>query len=198
MKAVRQSTRQVKLSKDFKVVDEETRRAFREQRLVQLEQDNYNEQEIYGGGGDDEGYSDVSVHIVPNIVPYNIYRMIPQVQKEKNQKFQTKSLRIRRTNGKYIMFSTILLINFITICRLNRPPKSLERILLDNGISPENKDDVNYFTVVADPPSNRAKRPFCSVCGYYGVYTCTRCGSRFCSIRCNESHKETRCMKFSM
>jgi hypothetical protein len=70
MKAVRQSTRQVKLSKDFKVVDEETRRAFREQRLVQLEQDNYNEQEIYGGGGDDEGYSDVSVQIVPNILTY--------------------------------------------------------------------------------------------------------------------------------
>jgi len=60
MKAVRQSTRQVKLSKDFKVVDEETRRAFREQRLTQLEQDNYNEAEVHGG---DEDASDVSIHV---------------------------------------------------------------------------------------------------------------------------------------
>ncbi len=29
-------------------------------------------------------------------------------------------------------------------------------------------------------------------------YNCTRCGMRYCSIKCNETHKETRCMKFTM
>lgn len=57
----RTSTRQVKLSKAFRVVDDETRRQVAEQRLLSLEHDNYNEQEVAGLGADDEDYaSDVS------------------------------------------------------------------------------------------------------------------------------------------
>jgi hypothetical protein len=41
----RTSTRHVKLSKAFRVVDEETRLAAAEQRLLALEHDNYQEQE---------------------------------------------------------------------------------------------------------------------------------------------------------
>ena len=47
------------------------------------------------------------------------------------------------------------------------------------------------------PDSKQPPRPFCSVCGYHGLYTCTRCGSRFCSLKCSEQHKETRCLKFA-
>ena len=32
-------------------------------------------------------------------------------------------------------------------------------------------------------------------CIYFSNYTCTQCGSRFCSIKCNSTHKETRCLK---
>lgn len=58
--------------------------------------------------------------------------------------------------------------------------------------------DINYHTIAAKPSVFPARQGFCSVCGYLGSYTCTRCGSKFCSIKCNESHKETRCFKFSM
>jgi hypothetical protein len=58
--------------------------------------------------------------------------------------------------------------------------------------------EVNYHTIAAKPSVIPARQCFCSVCGYIGNYTCTRCGSKFCSIKCNESHKETRCFKFSM
>ncbi|CAM9958225.1 unnamed protein product [Phaeothamnion confervicola] len=54
-----------------------------------------------------------------------------------------------------------------------------------------------YLTAAA-APSALPQRHFCSVCGYYGSYACTRCGARFCSLGCNAHHKETRCLKFSV
>lgn len=53
----RSSGRTVKLSKAFRVVDEDTRNALIEQRLNALEQDNYNEKEVAGYQDDD--FSDV-------------------------------------------------------------------------------------------------------------------------------------------
>lgn len=54
------------------------------------------------------------------------------------------------------------------------------------------------YVSVAASPSIRPPRKFCSVCGYWGTYSCTRCGMRFCSLKCNNNHKETRCLKFSV
>lgn len=52
----RTSTRNVKISKAFRVVDEDTRRAVQEQRLQQLETDNY--VEVESMGRDDEDFED--------------------------------------------------------------------------------------------------------------------------------------------
>lgn len=60
----RTSSRTIKLSKAFKVVDHETRRAIAEQRLLALEHDNYNEQEVVGEGADDNYASDVSFQLL--------------------------------------------------------------------------------------------------------------------------------------
>ena len=57
----RSSGRSVKLSKAFRVVDEETRNALAEQRLNTLEQDNYNEKEVAGYQDDD--FSDVKIYL---------------------------------------------------------------------------------------------------------------------------------------
>lgn len=56
----------------------------------------------------------------------------------------------------------------------------------------------NYMTAVAPSPEkyHLPKRHFCCVCGHTGKYTCITCGSRFCSINCQKTHKETRCMKW--
>lgn len=77
---------------------------------------------------------------------------------------------------------------------LRRKPKSLERILDEERYS---KGSLEYDMIAAAPSTN-PKRNFCSVCGLIGQYSCTRCGSRYCSIRCNSNHKETRCLKFSI
>ena len=53
----------------------------------------------------------------------------------------------------------------------------------------------NYLSVAA-APSTRPPRHFCSVCGFIGQYSCTRCGMRYCSLKCNANHKETRCLKY--
>lgn len=60
------------------------------------------------------------------------------------------------------------------------------------------RNPPNYCTAVAPSPDkyNLPRRHFCSVCGYTGKYTCITCGSRFCSITCQGTHKETRCMKW--
>lgn len=56
----------------------------------------------------------------------------------------------------------------------------------------------NYSTAAAPDPSvyHIPTRHFCGVCGLTGKYTCITCGSRFCSINCQGTHKETRCMKW--
>ena len=78
---------------------------------------------------------------------------------------------------------------------LRRKPKSLDRILDEARYM---KKEAIPYDVVAAGASVLPRRHFCSVCGFVGTYTCTRCGSRFCSVRCNNNHKETRCLKFSI
>ena len=58
----RTSTRQVKVSKAFQVVDEATRKANQDYRLLSLELDNYNEREMLGmGGADEDNYQESDV-----------------------------------------------------------------------------------------------------------------------------------------
>eukprot|EP01040_Poterioochromonas_malhamensis_P001969 gene1969-2105_t len=157
----RSSGRQVKLSKAFKVIDDETRREIAEQRLNALEQDNYNEKEIAGYQDDDFSDDDSTA---------------PKKKKmKKNQDIRSK-------------WAT-------------RAVKSLERILLDNGISRDDPNVMatpNYYSVAAGPSTIPPRRKFCTICGYLGDYSCVRCGSRYCSIKCYESHQETKCLKQSM
>ena len=55
----------------------------------------------------------------------------------------------------------------------------------------------NYYSVNA-APSELPSRKFCSVCGLEGIYGCLRCGMRYCNIKCQNQHKETRCLKFNL
>ncbi len=55
----------------------------------------------------------------------------------------------------------------------------------------------NYLSQRSAPSAHFAKRFFCSTCGFYAKYACTRCGLRNCSLKCVEIHKQTRCIKFA-
>ncbi|XP_044504471.1 SWR1 complex subunit 6-like [Mangifera indica] len=54
----------------------------------------------------------------------------------------------------------------------------------------------SYLRAAVGPPSSKSRRHFCTVCGFTASYTCVRCGVRFCSIRCQNIHDDTRCLKF--
>jgi hypothetical protein len=93
---------------------------------------------------------------------------------------------------------------FYFFTRALRPIKPLSKILLENGMVPTSSDTTaigaappDYYTVAAKKSIYPPRHQFCSVCGLLGNYSCVRCGSKFCSLRCNANHKETRCMKFS-
>lgn len=48
--------------------------------------------------------------------------------------------------------------------------------------------------VLSVPPRYPVKH-LCGICGSGGKYLCPRCGLRYCSLNCDETHKETRCIK---
>ncbi|CBI29882.3 hypothetical protein AAG906_036616 [Vitis piasezkii] len=54
----------------------------------------------------------------------------------------------------------------------------------------------SYLRAAVGPPSSTSRRHFCTVCGFAANYTCVRCGTRFCSTRCQNIHNDTRCLKF--
>jgi zinc finger HIT domain-containing protein 1 len=70
----------------------------------------------------------------------------------------------------------------------------IDIIYNDEDIS--NNEKTNYISIQSEP-SLLPIRHFCSVCGQNGRYSCTRCGMRTCCVKCLDSHKETRCLKFS-
>ena len=173
----RASTRTVVVSKHMRKVDAETRNEVRSRHLIMLEADNYVEAEV-SGMGDDEYGDENDEH-----------------QKRKKAKLAKSTAGL--SLSKWAM----------------RRVKPLEKVILEQGYDQARLDDLfamdalacvercghypNYLSVNADP-SGQPARKFCSVCGHGGTYTCTRCGMRYCSIKCNNHHKETRCMKFSL
>ncbi|CAD7079911.1 unnamed protein product [Hermetia illucens] len=57
-------------------------------------------------------------------------------------------------------------------------------------------DPPNYCSAQA-PPSRLPQRHFCAVCGSCSNYTCTACGTRYCSVKCLGTHQDTRCLKWT-
>ena len=49
----------------------------------------------------------------------------------------------------------------------------------------------NYFSITV-PPSRFPARKFCSVCGFVSSYVCVQCGTKYCSSKCLQTHKDTR------
>lgn len=44
-------------------------------------------------------------------------------------------------------------------------------------------------------PSKYPLKHLCNICGFKGKYSCMRCGLRYCSLKCDYTHKETRCLR---
>lgn len=72
--------------------------------------------------------------------------------------------------------------------------KNFSQLLEEDSAA--NPDPPNYLSGQASP-STKPKRNFCAVCGFLSKYTCVICGARYCSLRCQETHEETRCLKWT-
>ncbi len=76
--------------------------------------------------------------------------------------------------------------------------KSFAQLLEEDAAAhPDPDKDPSYLSAQAPPPSLPPRR-FCAVCGFPAPYSCTVCGTRFCSVRCQETHMETRCLKWTV
>lgn len=59
-------------------------------------------------------------------------------------------------------------------------------------------DDPASTKRFADAAATTSRYPpikLCSICGYWGKMSCIRCGAKYCGMVCEDTHKETRCMK---
>lgn len=77
-----------------------------------------------------------------------------------------------------------------------RGPKAFKDWLEEAELDRLPAGQPSYFTAVVGPPTTRSARKLCSVCGCISTYTCTRCGSKYCTLRCYAVHTDTRCLKF--
>ncbi len=74
--------------------------------------------------------------------------------------------------------------------------KSFAQLLEEEASA--NPDPPNYLSAQAPAPDEkRPPRHFCAVCGFFSRYCCVVCGARYCSIQCQETHNETRCLKWT-
>ncbi|KAL9940059.1 hypothetical protein V8E36_000764 [Tilletia maclaganii] len=65
-------------------------------------------------------------------------------------------------------------------------------IIADAAEFPSMHAKPNYFSAQA-APSRHASQSMCSVCGYWGAYSCVRCEEKYCSRKCGATHESARC-----
>jgi zinc finger HIT domain-containing protein 1 len=71
------------------------------------------------------------------------------------------------------------------------PTKPLNTLIQESGIASQNPEEPSYLTSEMGPSRYPARR-LCSVCGWRGLYCCTRCGMRYCGLQCLNLHQDTR------
>ncbi|PWA44434.1 HIT-type Zinc finger family protein [Artemisia annua] len=77
-----------------------------------------------------------------------------------------------------------------------KAPRSFLELLQDANLESLPPHVPSYLRAAVGPPSSTSCRHFCTVCGFSAKYTCVRCGMRFCAVRCQNIHNDTRCLKF--
>ena len=64
------------------------------------------------------------------------------------------------------------------------------KLIIEAGEAPE-------FLALSFPDSQLPRRRFCCVCGLSSPYHCPKCNLFFCSLQCDETHQEMKCLKFT-
>ncbi|KAH7624886.1 hypothetical protein Ndes2526B_g00257 [Nannochloris sp. 'desiccata'] len=169
----RRTLRTRKVSQRMAVVDESERKQAMAARLEALEND-VAVQDTFAAGSDDEEF---------------VLREDSEGEEEETIGSKAKKRKKSRVDGG--MRKTRGMIS-----GTSRGPKGFKDWLEESGLDRLPDGEPSYLTAAAGPPKTRSARKLCSVCGVFSNYTCTRCGTKFCSIRCHTVHSETRCLKF--
>lgn len=74
----------------------------------------------------------------------------------------------------------------------------LEEEGLQEGEGVEGGEGEGGYLTAQVPESVKPPRLLCAVCGFPSPYTCVTCGTRYCSLRCLETHQDTRCLKWTV
>lgn len=74
--------------------------------------------------------------------------------------------------------------------------KNLDQLLEEEGL--DGGEEEGGYLAAQVPESARPPRHLCAVCGFPSPYTCVTCGTRYCSLRCLETHQDTRCLKWTV
>lgn len=106
-------------------------------------------------------------------------KKVPKFEDNLNE--QSRSRKAKRKTGEYMKA---------------KYRKNFSQLLEDDRSYYEETGEPCYSSAEA-PESKFPERHFCAVCGFPSTYTCTSCGTRYCSIKCLGVHQDTRCLKWT-
>lgn len=158
-----------RLSEHRRVLDTATRQRRIDRQLEALEKDNFQDNPFQN--------QDSPVKKRPKFG-------IEDDEKKKSSTAQGSGKKKRRTRGDD--FKQRFRKTFTTLLEEERHRLS--------KLEPTSRD---YFSASV-LPSKVPPRHFCAVCGAFSKYSCVSCGARYCSINCYGTHKDTRCLKWTV
>jgi len=186
-------SKSARLASQRKVMDEATRRRRARKALESLEQDNF--------------HDDPHADLVMSKKALNLFQEGDSPTKEATPK--TSSKRKSRTTEYYKQrfrknFAQLLEEDTTQNERVAPPQQEKKEEESDKKAKKKakkaekkKKKVVNYISAQA-PPSTKPMRQFCAVCGFNDrLYTCVVCGMKYCSLTCQETHRDTRCLKYT-
>lgn len=182
------SGRSARVAAQRKVMDEATRRRRARKALESLEQDNF--------------HDDPHADLVMSKKALNLFQD-DSVQKSAQKSNKRKSRTTEYYKQRFRKNFAQLLEEDATQNDRTAPPPSCDRKEEDGGEDADKttkkkkkKKVANYISAQA-PASIKPQRHFCAVCGFQSGYTCIVCGIRYCSLPCQETHRDTRCLKYT-
>ncbi|KAK4874045.1 hypothetical protein RN001_013405 [Aquatica leii] len=74
--------------------------------------------------------------------------------------------------------------------------KHFLQLLEEDRVEAEVTRRYSYMDMASED-TTMPYRHFCAVCGFFSPYVCLTCGMRYCTIRCMDTHMDTRCLKWA-
>lgn len=159
-----------------RVLDDVSRQRRARKALEALEQDNFH----------DDPHADL---VMSKKVPKFQDNLDNKTRKKKSKSAEYYKTRYTNLIVYLYLYIYIYIFLFLFMFRFR---KSLAQMIEDDKLT----NEINYSTAVAKP-SEKPDRHFCAVCGFPSNYTCTTCGSRYCCVKCLNTHQDTRCLKWT-